>query len=305
MKQHIPNLDLNLLKAFVITYRERNLKRAAQIMALTPPAVSIKLSKLTHEVGGELFIKVPSGFEPTALADKLYTSVEPLLHSLYNNIANLQGFEPAQLNDHIVMDLSQHFISWFGPGLYQIIHKIAPGTSLTTNAFTANTFDRLRKDEVDVGIQYARVSVPKDIIEVPLDAHPMLIMVGKDHPIKSATASLKELARYDLAMIEINLTRITDKGHFVHEANKYGVNLTPKFTAPSTGAVANILANSTMFCPGSQQIIDLYPDSLRAIDLVEMQDLIKHPVSAYIHRRNRHSVKHNWLLELIKNDFLM
>ncbi|GAL36737.1 transcriptional regulator LysR family [Vibrio maritimus] len=303
MKRSIPNLDLNLLKAFVITYRERNLKRAAQAMALTAPAVSIKLSKLTDEIGGQLFIKVPTGFEPTTLADELYDAVDPVLNRLYDNLSNLQDFDPSQLSDHIVMDIGQHFITWFAPKLFRNLQQEAPDTSLTTNAFSANTIERLKRDEIDIGIQYARIETPKEIMEIPLKSNPMTIIVGKHHPYKAETATISDLACYELAMIELNLSGITESGHFVHEAAQYGVELVPKFTSPSVGAIADVLANSTMFCPASQHVLDLYPDTLRSIQLLDMQDRINHPVSAYMHRRNRHSVKHKWLLEIIETEF--
>jgi DNA-binding transcriptional LysR family regulator len=304
MSNILTNLDLNLLKAFVITYKERNLKRAAERLFVTAPAVSVKLNKLKQELGGELFIKVPTGFEPTALADHLYERVEPLLNQLYSDIGSLKGFEPAKLSGRVNIDLGQHFISWFAPKLFSLVKSSAHQASMTFNGFSENTISNLRHGDVDIGIEYARVDIPKDIMELPLKIKPLVMAVRKDHPITSKTARVEELAGYGCAMIELNLDEGGKRWHFIHEAERQcGVKLEPEFTSSSLEAVVETLCHSNMFCPASKHIVEQYSDKLKSIEFVEMLDLVNYPVSLYLHRRNRHSPKHQWLIDQIQLGF--
>ena len=70
----IKKLDLNLLRVFIVVYKERNLKRAANLVGLSAPSLSLKLSKLKDVLGTELFFKTSTGFEPTEFAHKLFRS---------------------------------------------------------------------------------------------------------------------------------------------------------------------------------------------------------------------------------------
>ncbi|MCK6261913.1 LysR family transcriptional regulator [Vibrio sp. ZSDE26] len=304
MSELLSNVDLNLLKAFVVVYQERNLKRAAERLYVTAPAISIKLNKLRHEVGGTLFIKVPTGFEPTALADNLYKKVEPLLNQLHSEIVSLKGFEPAELTGRVNIDLSQHFIGWFAPKLFQQVQNLAPKTTMTFNGFSDGTLEKLQTGDVDIGIEYARVNTPQDILEVPLERIPLAMAVRKDHPITKPTAHIEEMVEHGIAMIELNIQEAGKRWYFVNEVKKnLGITLNPQFASSSIEAVVGALCASNMVCPVSKHLIKLYPDKLKSIDFVELLDIASYPVSLYVHRRNRHSPKHQWLIEQIKKSF--
>ncbi|WP_409189820.1 LysR family transcriptional regulator [Bradyrhizobium sp. RDM4] len=59
------NLDLNLLVVFGTVLTERSVVRAADMLAMTQPAVSQALNRLRHALKDGLFVRTPSGIIPT------------------------------------------------------------------------------------------------------------------------------------------------------------------------------------------------------------------------------------------------
>jgi DNA-binding transcriptional LysR family regulator len=93
MAVNFRTLDLNLLRAFAAVMVERNVTRAAAQLAMTQPAVSNALRRLREAIGDELFVTVPSGVSPTALAQALWPDVRQALESLRHALGPEQ-FDP-------------------------------------------------------------------------------------------------------------------------------------------------------------------------------------------------------------------
>lgn len=86
-------LDLNLLRVFDSVMAEGSLTRAAQVLAMTQPAVSHALRRLHETVGEVLFIRTAHGMKPTARAQVLWPQVRAALGSLQRALAP-QAYDP-------------------------------------------------------------------------------------------------------------------------------------------------------------------------------------------------------------------
>ncbi|MGI9273804.1 MAG: LysR family transcriptional regulator [Endozoicomonas sp.] len=303
--QKIPshNLDLNLLKVFVIVYQEKKLKRAAQRLSLTAPSVSVKLSKLRERVGGELFFKTPTGFEPTALADKLFERVEPLLAELSGAVDFLDGFDPGLMAEPLIIDIGQNLMPWLSPALHEQVLAFSPESHLVANYFTESTIDRLRKGEVSMGIQMKIDMDCKDILEIPLGSLEMGIVVRKGHPYPYDEATVEDLASYDFAVLVHSFSALIKGGPFLQQMEKDGIDLNIKFRSPSEYAVCEVLKRSDMVLPSPLNLMRYSSQDLRAIKIVDYPEFTQLPFSVYLHQKHRHSEKHRWLLELIRKEF--
>lgn len=71
--------DPQLLRAFVYTAREGNVSRAAALLHLTQPAVSLQLRRLAEEAGVELFVRASRGVTLTAEGAALLPRAEKVL----------------------------------------------------------------------------------------------------------------------------------------------------------------------------------------------------------------------------------
>ncbi|HFQ5373530.1 TPA: LysR family transcriptional regulator [Vibrio vulnificus] len=75
-------LDLNLLRTFVVLLDKKNTRIAAESLATSQSAVSKSLSKLRLYFADELFTRIHSGLEPTPRAIELGKQVGTLLTML-------------------------------------------------------------------------------------------------------------------------------------------------------------------------------------------------------------------------------
>lgn len=86
-------LDLNLLRVFDVVMAEGSLTRAAQVLAMTQPAVSHAVRRLHEAVGESLFERSAQGMRPTARALALWPQVRGALSGLQQALAP-QAFVP-------------------------------------------------------------------------------------------------------------------------------------------------------------------------------------------------------------------
>ena len=301
MTSYSRNLDLNLLKTFVVTYKEQNLKKAAKLLSCTPPAVSIKLSKLRDHFGQTLFIKVPTGLEPTPFADELFQSVEPLLHALESKVLHVGGFDPVQINDTIKLTIGRQLLPWLAPKLFKSIQKQAPRSSSLMNLFGTDAIERIKKGELDIGIEYKQL-VTKELTEVPLGNQSLKFVVRKEHPFQKEKARIKELAQYDFAFINNAMEPDAPGIALFRELQKQNTPVRVKFSSLSSSATLNVVLSNNLVCPVPENLYNEHRDRLRVIDVTDITLHHAMPVYGYLHQKNRHSAKHLWLLELIRNE---
>jgi Bacterial regulatory helix-turn-helix protein, lysR family len=75
-------IDLNLFRVFDAMMLHRSVRKASQMLSVTPSAVSHALSRLRQSIGDELFIPTESGMQPTRRALELAPAVRAGLGEL-------------------------------------------------------------------------------------------------------------------------------------------------------------------------------------------------------------------------------
>ncbi|MDX2377330.1 LysR family transcriptional regulator [Microbacterium sp. LRZ72] len=89
------NIDLNLLRTFVIVYRAKNLTAAAETLSVSQPAVSHALRRLRSHFDDPLFVRTGTGVRPTRLAIDLYAEISGPLSHIVASTEDRAGFDPA------------------------------------------------------------------------------------------------------------------------------------------------------------------------------------------------------------------
>ncbi|MGF6811396.1 DNA-binding transcriptional LysR family regulator [Paraburkholderia sp. Clong3] len=78
----IGGFDLNLLKAFDALYAERHVTRAGLRIGLGQSAMSGALTRLRELFDDELFVRAPSGMQPTPRACDLAVPISDALRPI-------------------------------------------------------------------------------------------------------------------------------------------------------------------------------------------------------------------------------
>jgi len=129
-KSYARDLDLNLLRAFVVVAEERSVTAAATRLYLTQPAISAALKRLTSAVGAPLFARQGRGLALTKRGEQLLAVARPHLAALVDAAFAPVAFDPKASDRTIRIGLADVNESWLLPHLLRILAKEAPDMRL-------------------------------------------------------------------------------------------------------------------------------------------------------------------------------
>jgi len=126
-KIDLSRCDLNLLVLFETVMAERNVRRAADRLSLTPSAVSHGLGRLRRMLNDPLFLKHPRGVQPTAQAEALAGLIGEVLDGVRGVIAAASPFDPANSRRRFRIGAPDALLATVTPLLRSRIRGAAPG----------------------------------------------------------------------------------------------------------------------------------------------------------------------------------
>jgi DNA-binding transcriptional LysR family regulator len=125
----LEDIDLNLLVVFKHMLAERNVSRVAETLDLSQPAVSNALGRLRKLLGDELFLRTPSGMEPTPFAEQLADSVTYALGMIHSALNQRSSFDPTSSTRPFVIGMTDIGEIYFLPPLMERLRREAPGSA--------------------------------------------------------------------------------------------------------------------------------------------------------------------------------
>ncbi len=102
----VAGFDLNLLKAFDALYAERHVTHAGQRIGLSQSAMSGALTRLRDVFKDELFVRSPTGMQPTPRADDLAGPVSTALRLMRDTLQ--ATFDPAAAHHSVTVAMSDY-----------------------------------------------------------------------------------------------------------------------------------------------------------------------------------------------------
>ena len=120
------NLDLNLLRVFVVVAETGGVTAAAGKLYLTQPAISAALRRLTDAVRAPLFARQGRGVTLTARGKQLLAQARPHLASLVDATLSPLEFDPKTSERTIRLGLSDVTEALLVPPLLRILEREAP-----------------------------------------------------------------------------------------------------------------------------------------------------------------------------------
>ncbi|MCA9551121.1 MAG: LysR family transcriptional regulator [Myxococcales bacterium] len=120
------DLDLNLLRVFVVVAEEGSVTRAAGRLYLTQPAVSAALGRLNTAIGAPLFVRRGRGLELTPRGATLFDAARPHLRALLEAALDPPGFDPKTSERVVRLGLSDAMEGWLLPPLLRALAEHAP-----------------------------------------------------------------------------------------------------------------------------------------------------------------------------------
>jgi len=147
--------DLNLLRVFEAVMLEGKLTRAAEVLAMSQPAVSNALARLRDALNDPLFIREGYGVKPSLRALQLWPSIEAALAQLRQTLEPDQSFDPRQCNETITLAMADSTATLLIPALMRKTRQEAPGLSWRVRTlFSRDPRELLASAELDLALGY-------------------------------------------------------------------------------------------------------------------------------------------------------
>jgi DNA-binding transcriptional LysR family regulator len=201
------DIDLNLLRIFDILYDERNVTRAAARLFLTQSAVSHALARLREVLGDSLFMRIPSGLQPTERAHQLAPRLRMALAEIRSAVATPM-FDPAKTRQRFVIAAGSYFCMLIVPSLIALARKSAPGITLQIVNISADVAQALDQQQVDIALG-AFDKVPPRLRSEVLFHDEKAWAIGTHHPL--AKQPFDHAALLAWPRLAIGLARAIDK----------------------------------------------------------------------------------------------
>ncbi len=165
------NLDLNLLRVFVVVAEAGSVTEAASRLYLTQPAVSAALRRLTSAVGAPLFVRAGRGLALTTRGQRLFASARPHLQALVEAAVAPSAFDARTSERTVRLGLSDTNEAWLLPPLLRLLAEEAPRMRLVVRTVQFRTIaEALGSSSVDLAVTVAD--------ELPADTRRLTLFTG-------------------------------------------------------------------------------------------------------------------------------
>ncbi|MBI2726514.1 MAG: LysR family transcriptional regulator [Polaromonas sp.] len=179
---NLNQLDLNLLLIFDAVMRTRSVTLAGERVGLSQSATSNCLQRLREAFGDPLFLRTPTGMQPSALALGMSDEISGVLERLRSVLERDDQFDP-KTSSHtfriLVSDIAQITLL---PDFVAMLRKEAPNVNLSNVALPMReTKKALADGELDLAVGFIPDLGP-DYHRQSLDSEHWTCVVSKSHP---------------------------------------------------------------------------------------------------------------------------
>ncbi|NOU97265.1 LysR family transcriptional regulator [Paenibacillus sp. LMG 31456] len=172
------------LKVFVTVTEQSNFSRAAELLNLSQPGVSLHIRNLEQEMGAKLMHRSPKQVKLTEAGAILYNKAKQIL-SLYDNakqeIQLLQNAVTGSLKIGASFTIGEYVM----PRLLAEFTSLYPQVDIQVNiGNTEEIIQAVRTNELDLGLVEGSVN-QIDIEVLPYMKDEMILVAPPDHPLSS------------------------------------------------------------------------------------------------------------------------
>jgi DNA-binding transcriptional LysR family regulator len=194
-------LDLNLLRVFDAVMEERSVLRAGQRLCVSQSAVSHALARLRDVLGDDLFVRTPTGMQPTARALSMAPWIREAWRSLDAAIG-LPKFEPASSGRRFTIAVSDFVTMLMMPYLLDLFRREAPLVDLLVRPDSQIDI----AEQIDLGLVDVAIGsfggVPARFRSRSLFVYDDVLLSNKSQ--SSKRLSLEEFSRLSIVTVSLH-----------------------------------------------------------------------------------------------------
>jgi DNA-binding transcriptional LysR family regulator len=294
--------DLNLLPIAFALYDELSVSRAARLLGMSQPAVSMALRRMRETFDDPLFIRVPTGIAPTPRAHDIVRLARPLVQRLHQDLHKGAAFDPATTTRTITLAMSDVGEMAFLPRVLEQFRTRAPHCAVrSVSVPTAQLAHELEKGEVDVAVGYFPSLALKNFRHRRVRVHRFACLMRADHPLRAERLSPANFLTAEHVVVEAQgrsqevLERFLERRRIRRKI----ALITPHFLGlPFIVARSNLIA--TMPYAVARQFASMSPQLAVAIP---PYDIPGFELRLHWHRRFDNEPRNRWLRDQLMTVF--
>ena len=307
----IRNVDLNLLRVFDALMQDANLTRAGFRLGLSQPSMSHALARLRKISGDPLFVRIPSGMEPTPFSQQIASAVRDGLALLQGALDGTAAFSSATCNRTFQILMSDIGELVYLPRLITKLAVTAPEVNLRVLQLPREAYhDAFVSGEADLAIGFLP-ALKAGFYQQRLFEDSYICIARKGHPRIREALSLEQFtheshilvepagSRYSTVSLQSSTTTFIER----HLAGQ-GLSRRIALRVPHFMVVPEIVQQTDLLAtvPGS---VMCYIRPMPKVSLLSLPiDTPRFEIKQFWHQRNHHDVANQWLRRTIAELFL-
>ena len=307
----IRKVDLNLLLAFDALMQDGNLTRAGFRLGLSQPSMSHALSRLRKISGDPLFVRVPTGMEPTPFALKISGAVRDGLALLQNALDGAAVFDPSTYNRTFQILMSDIGELVYLPRLINKLKISAPNVNLRVLQLPRESYQNaFVSGEAYLAIGFLP-GLKAGFYQQRLFEDSYVCIARKGHPRIRDDLSLQQFTQESHVLIEpagsrystVSLQSSTTTFIERYLADQ-GLSRRIALRVPHFLVVPEIVQQTDLLAtvPGS---VMTYIRPMPKLKILQLPILTpRFQINQFWHQRNHHDVANTWLRRTIAELFL-
>ncbi len=290
MTPESPLLEPRWLQFFDVLYRSGSVTRAAGQLGVSQPTVSIWLAQLRKALGDPLFVRTPSGMQPTPRADALIETVRSVLVGLHRLGKIDKPFDASteERMFRIFMTDASHVTLL--PRLFTHIRALAPGIKLEAVSIASNMAEALEAGEADLAMGLV-IGLEAGFYQQSLFVQDWVCLVNSQHPRIDKKLTLSAYERE----AHVGIVGGTGQRLLENAVKKLGVNRNVDLKLPGFLGLSAIIATTDLVATLPRHIgetlarsaaVRVYPCPIKIPTFV---------VKQHWHARFHHDAANIWL----------
>lgn len=190
----IQQLDLNLLKVFESLYVEQNMTRTAEVLHITPSAVSHAMKRLRDCLQDPLFERNKNRMLPTPACQRMAPLIIDNLSRLRQILQQWGEFVPATSKQHFRIGMHDALELSLLPTLARTLAQQAPHVTFASIKVGRNQLvSELAAGHIDVAMDIAMPIKPPVYHQTLVDDN-LCVLMRKGHPLEHGLGKQEYLA---------------------------------------------------------------------------------------------------------------
>ena len=191
-------IQLDDIDYFLVVAEEGQVRKAAQRLGISQPAVSKAMQRLEKELGFELFQRSVKGMTPTKVAEQFRQRTSVLRGALRDAVKEANDLHLGALGLLRVGVSPLYAQRLFVPAFVQL-HRQRPAATVRASVHLNDELWRLlRQGELDLALSSLPARVPDDLQTIELIQDDLCMVARVEHPLHSQ----RRLKLADLAQVQ-------------------------------------------------------------------------------------------------------